>query len=119
MTLTDLYRKALEKLQIAAAGEDTQPEDVQLIEDKYAAVYDMLLTKGLVSWAATADVPDFAVLPLTAMLAWSAAGEFGDDPSAYAAEGAIDLPQESLAERQLKRQLAKAYVSYPATSEYF
>jgi hypothetical protein len=119
MTLTDLYRKTLEKLTVTAASEDAEPSDVQLISSKYAALYDMLLTEGLVAWTVTEDVPEFAVLPLVAMLAYMSAGEFGQDPARYAAEGALGLPQLSLAERQLRRQLAKTYVSHTAQSEYF
>ncbi len=119
MTLTNLYRKALEKLQVAAAGEQVDADDTMLVSGKYAAIYEMLLTKGLVSWAATDEVPEFAVIPLTNALAWASAAEFGQDPNRYAAEGAIDLQGESLAERQLRRQLYKSYVAYPASSEYY
>jgi hypothetical protein len=118
MTLTNLYRKALERLQVAAAGESADADDTQLIADKYAALYDMLLTKRLVAWAATAAVPDYAVIPLTSMLAYASAVEFGRDPNAFS-DGIVGLAQPALAEQQLRQQLARNYVSSVATSEYF
>lgn len=120
MTLIDLYRKALEKLQVVAAGEAVDPDDNALVAAKYAALYEMLITKKLVAWAANDDVPDFAVVPLTAMLAFLAANEFGIDAQRFALEGALDVPGTvSIAERQLRAQLVRDYVSVPATSEYF
>ncbi len=119
MTLTDLYRKALERLQVVSATDSAAPEDTQLIADKYVAVYDMLRGKRLVAWAVDDAVPDYAVMPLTSMLAWASATEFGADSNALAAEGSIGLPTSSLAERQLREQIARPYVAYPAQSEYF
>jgi hypothetical protein len=52
------------------------------------------------------------------MLAFVCATEFGKDASKLAAEGALNLPQVSLAERQLRMLLARHYVSYPAQSEF-
>lgn len=117
MTLNELYRKTLEKLQVVAAGEPADPDDTQLIASKYTRVYNQLAGLNLVSWTDTGDVPDEAGEQLVMMLAYAAAREFGanGDPS----EGAIGLPTPSLAERQLRHQLAGPYVSYPAASEYF
>lgn len=126
MTLTDLKVAVLRELRIIAAGEDAPAEYVEIVGARYAALYDMLLTKGLVSWTSTAEVPEYAEMPLIAMLAYLCAGPFGINPVRKAElklAGALDLsPAEggpSLAERQLRRQLAKNYVSYPAQSEYF
>jgi hypothetical protein len=118
MTLTDLYRKALERLEVVSAGESADPDDTTLIADKYAALYAMLLTMRLVAWAADDEVPDYAVMPLTSMLAFAAATEFGEDQNRFA-DGVLGASPPSLAEQQLRRQLAKNYVSNPATSEYF
>lgn len=117
MTLTDLYRKTLEKLQVAAAGESAAPEDTALIASKYVTAHALLQPRGLVSWTAAEAVPDEAVEPLVAILAYASATEFGAqiDPEI----GAIGLPQPSLAERQLRALHSRAYVSYPAQSEYF
>lgn len=121
MTLSELYTKALQRLQLLAAGEPPAAEDRQLVEDKYTALYDMLLTDGLVAWTASADIPDYAIIPLTSMLAYACAREFEVDAQMMGdltLEGALGLPQPSLAERQLRKQLAKRYVSNPAQSEY-
>lgn len=118
MTLIDLYRKTLEKLQVAAAGESADSEDTQLVADKYVSLFQMLATMELVAWGQTEDVPDYAVIPLVSMLAFVCAAEFGKDAGKYAPEGALNLPQVSLAERQLRMLLARHYVSYPAQSEY-
>ena len=119
MTLNNLYRRTLEKLQVVAEGEAADPGDVMLIASKYASLYDMLSVKGLVSWSVEDDLPDFSVIPITSMLAYVSAAEFGIDSVALATEGALDLPQVSLAERQLRSQMSKTFVSYPAQSEYF
>lgn len=118
MTLTDFYRKVLEKLEVAAAGESAAPEDTALIASRYASIHSLLLANGLVSWAVDEDVPDEAVSPLIMAVAFEAADEFGDEKERYAS-GAIGLPQPSLAERQLRQLNARAYVSTPAQSEYF
>jgi hypothetical protein len=118
MTLTDLYRKALEELRVVAAGESADPDDTTLVRDKYTAVYDMLLTLGLVAWGADEDVPDYAVQPLTRMVAFAAASAFNKNQADYA-DGAISMSPPMLAEQQLRRQLAKRYVSHTAQSEYY
>lgn len=119
MTLISLYRAVLVKLQIAQAGESADPEVTQVVSDLYPSLYDMLHGRRLVAWTVTDDIPEFAVIPLTSMLAFLAAPSFGKDAQALAPEGALGLPQVSLAERQLRSDLAKQYVSYPQTSEYF
>lgn len=117
-TLIDLYRKTLEELEVVAAGESANAEDTQVVADKYVGLFQMLLTMDLVGWGQTEDVPDYAVIPLTLMLAFVCAKAFGKDDGKYAASGALNLPQVSLAERQLRMLLARHYVSYPAASEY-
>lgn len=119
MTLVELYEKTLQKLHVVAAGESAEPEDTALIADKYVSLHAMLLVKGLVTWTVTAAVPENAAQPVISMLAYLSASEFDIDPNSLAPECALDLPVPSLAERQLRGQLAKSYVSYPAASEYF
>lgn len=118
MTLVDLYEKVLQRLEVVAAGESADPDDTALVADKYAALYDMLLSMGLVAWNASEAIPDYAVMPLTSMLAFAAATEFGEDQERFV-DGAVGLSPPALAEQQLRRQLARGYVSYPAASEYF
>jgi hypothetical protein len=122
VTPTELKLAALRELRIVALGEDAPPEYVEVATSKYAALYDMLLTEGLVAWASSADIPEYAEQPLTMMLAYLCAGPLGVGPerrAELAQLGGVGLPAPSLAERQLRRQLAKSYVSYPAQSEYF
>lgn len=118
MTLTDLKRKTLERLEVVAAGESADPDDTALVADKYTSLYDMLLTMRLVAWTSTAAVPDYAVIPLTSMLAYACATEFGEDQNRFA-DGIVGANPPGLAEQQLRKQLAKNYVSSVATSEYF
>lgn len=117
-SLIDLYRKTLEELQIVDPSDSAHAEDTQVVADKYVGLFQMLLTMDLVAWGATEDVPDFATIPLTFMLAFVCAQSFGKDATKYAQAGALNLPQPSLAERQLRTLLARHYVSYPAASEY-
>jgi hypothetical protein len=118
MTLVDFYSKVLEKLQAYAAGESPAAEDVALVRDKYAVIHAQLLPTGLVSWAVNEPVDDAAAESLALMVAFSCASEFGADRGRFA-DGAIGLPQPSLAERQLRQLQANDYVSAPAQSEYF
>ena len=122
MTLNELYTKAQQEAGILAAGEDASAEDVQFISNKYAALYDMLLTEGLVAWTATEDIPLYAEVPMTYLLASFIAPGF-NVPSGKQQElmlmGGLNLPQPSIAERMLRRQLSKNYVSSPATPDYF
>lgn len=122
MTLAELRRAALQEIGILASGEDAEPEDDQLASQKYVALYDVLLAEGLVAWAVGDAIPDYADISLTAMLACYLAPAFGVSGQRLLdlrAGGAVGLPQPSMAERMLRRQLAKNYVSSPAQSEYF
>lgn len=119
MTLVTLYQRILEKLQVVAAGESGAPEDVQLVAAKYVSVWNQLKTRSLVSWAVTEAVPDEAAESIIKAVAYAASGEFDEDPADYAAEGAIGLPQISIAERDLRQLHARDYVSSPAQAEYF
>lgn len=119
MTLKDLYRKVLEKLTVVSSGTPVDPDDEKTVRDKYATLYETLDTEELVNWTATADVPEFAAQPLIAMLAFMCANEFGQQAEGFAQEGALFLPQMSLAERQLRRAMAARYISAPQKTEYF
>lgn len=119
MTLKDLYRKVLEKLTVVASGTPVDGDDEKTVRDKYSSLYDTLATEELVNWTAEADVPEFAVQPLVAMLAFMCANEFGQPATNFAQEGALFLPQMSLAERQLRRAMASRYISQPQKTEYF
>lgn len=122
MTLAELRAAAAQEAGIATSGEPLDAADDQLVTQKYSALYDMLLTNGLVAWAATDDVPTYADVPLTMMLAAFIAPSFGVSGQRLAElriAGTIGMSPQSLAESMLRRQLMKNYVSYPATSDYF
>ncbi len=122
MTRNELYKAALVRLNVIGATEEPNAEDGAQVAAKYESLHAMLLQKGLVAWALTADIPEGADIPVTSMLAWAACREFSVDEQTIGSltnEGALDLPEPSLAERQLRRLLNKNYVSYPATSDYF
>ena len=117
MTLTDLYAQTLINMQVTAAGENPDADDMALIGEKYDALYPLLHVRGLVSWGSTDSVPDESVQPLVQMLSYSSAQAFGQQSSLYAT-GELDVVPPMPAERQLRRNLAIAYVSTPATPEY-
>lgn len=126
MTLTELKSAVLRELRIVAAGEDAPAEYVAVVADKYAALYDMLLTVGLVAWTSTADIPDYAEQPITMMLAFLCCRPFGINQARtleLELAGALNLSPgrggPSLSERQLRQQLAKSYVPHVQSSEYF
>lgn len=122
MTLAELRRAALQECGILASGEEAEPEDDQLCSDKYATLHDLLLSEGLVAWAVDESVPAYADQPLTMMLAAVIAPAFGVSGQRLAdlrIGGSVGLPQPSIAERMLRRQLTKNYVSAPVKSEYF
>lgn len=115
MTLAELRTAALQEAGILASGEAAEPEDDHLAGQKYQALYDMLLSENLVSWAATDDLPEFAEIPMTMMLAAVIAPAFG-----IAGQRLMDLRAGyAWAEKMLRRQLAKSYVANPARTEYF
>lgn len=126
MTLTELKAAVLQELGCLATGEDPVVADATIIADKYAALYEMLLTEGLVSWASTEDIPTFAELPVTWMVAHLSASEFGvpaQKRQELQLKGALNLSPKvggpSTAEQQLRRQLAANFVYYPQATEYF
>lgn len=126
MQLTDLPEKVLEELGVLAAGDSPNVSDANVVTDKYTALYQMLLTDGLVAWSAVDDIPEYAERPIVMMVAHLCASSFGV-PASRRVEleknGALNLQPNnggpSLAETQLRRQLAKGFVYYPISTEYF
>jgi hypothetical protein len=119
VTLVQLYRRVLEKLGVAAAGESAAPEDTQLVAERYVSLWNKLKTRSLVSWAVDEAIPDEAADALVMLGAYACAAEFDEDPEDYAAEGALDLKPPSAGERDLRQLHTRPYVSTPAQSEYF
>lgn len=122
MTPAELRNAALQECGVLASGESAEPADDQLVTQKYAALHDVLLAEGLVAWPVDGDLPDYADNPLTMMLAAYIAPAFGVSGERLAslrAGGAFGLPQPSIAERMLRRQLAKNFISTPVKTDYF
>jgi hypothetical protein len=109
-------------MRVLAVAQTANADDVALLATKYANLYDMLLTEGLVAWALTEDIPAYAVEPVCMMLAALSAKDFGIPEGEYGlmqAEGGLSLERPSLAERTLRRQLAKNYIYTPVQADYF
>lgn len=123
MTLTELYRKTLQRLMRLEVGQDPSADDAKIIADRYASLYTLLFSNNLVWWAFNEEPPDEAEIPLIAMLAFYCAPEFARDPETFKLEGALNLsPREggpSRAESMLRRLNSASYISEPAQSDYF
>ncbi len=122
MTPQELRDAVLMEVGVLAAGESAAPEDAAVVTAKYALLHETLTERDLASWDVTDDIPDDVAQSVVLMVAHLCARPFGV-PAQKAAEllqmGALDLPQPSIAERQVRRALAEKYVSTPARSEYF
>lgn len=122
MTLNELYRMTLERMQVAADGEPAQPGDIQKVSQRYTVVFELLNAKDLADWDATEDIPPDAGFAVSlVMAAYCAEDFFVPEPrkTGLKAEGYLDLPQPSLAERMLNKRNAARYLSQPAQAEYF
>lgn len=122
MTLNELYRMTLERMQIAADGEPALPSDIQKVEERYRVVFELLHAKGLAEWDAEDDIPPDAGFAVSlVMAAYCSEDFFIPEPRKIGlkAEGYLDLPQPSLAERQLNKRNAAPYLAQPAKTEYF
>lgn len=125
MTLTELKAAVLQDLGVLASGESPVIGDATLVGEKYAALYEMLLTEGLVTWASDEDVPTFAEGPIVAMVSHMCAKPFGVPQERRAElerEGALNLPASkggpSTAEKQLRRQLGRTFVYAQMKTSY-
>jgi len=122
MTLNELYRLTLERMQVAADGEPARPEDIKTVKERYKVVFELLNAKGLADWDAEEDIPPDAGFAMALVMAGYCSEDFFvPEPrkSGLKAEGYLDLPQPSLAERMLTKRNASKYLSQPAESEYF
>ena len=120
MTLTDFYQRTGQKLGIVAGAEALSADDNNLIQSTYAGLHDQLLSEGLVSWGPSADIPEWAVDPVSSMLAAMLVDEFGlEEPrrSAIQLKGVLGINPASPAERVMRRQLQvpQADVAVPTT----
>jgi hypothetical protein len=121
MTRNDLFKRTLLKLMVVSAIEDADPADIQLLSEKYDSLHGLLTNENLCDWGLGESIPEVVELPIIDMLACVSAPDFGLTPNYL--EGAVNLPRSkggpSMAESQLRRQMAQAYVSRPAKTEYF
>jgi hypothetical protein len=122
MTLPELYTAALQETGRLGSGEVAEPDDADVVARKYAALYEMLSEKELVAWTNTDDVPSYADLPLTYMLAFFIASAFGVSGQKYmdlGRLGSLDGNPPSLAERMLRKQFSRDYFPRAARPEFF
>lgn len=126
MTVTELRRKALEKLQVVAAGEPVHASDGVLVGEKYEALHDILLQDNLVDWVVTDEIPAAYGQIMVSMLAAECVDEFYCPPDLKAkllVDGKYDLPVSgggpSIAERRLRKLAAPGFNGAPAQPDYF
>lgn len=122
VSLSDVYQRAGFKLEIIRATENLSAEDGDLIAKTYAGLHDQLLTDGTMAWGPTDEVPEWAVPIIVEMLAAMLVDDFGvEEPrrTTLRAEGIIGNSPVSPAERRLRRQLARTYVSNTVQVEQF
>lgn len=122
MTLNELFRITLERMQVAADGEPALPSDIAKVRERYGVVFELLNAKGLADWDAEEDIPPDAGFAVSlVMAAYCAEDFFVPEPrkTTLKVEGYLDLPQASVAERMLTKRNSSKYISQPAESEYF
>lgn len=122
MTPTEVKTAALREMGAVSFNETPPAEEFAAAGEKYGLLHAMLLEQDLATWAVTEDIPDNCSMPVVWMLAnllTATLGASDSDIMKYQALGALNASQLSLAERQLRRVLAKDYVPQVATAEYF
>lgn len=126
MTITELRRKVLEKLQVVAAGEPVHADDGLVVQSKYEALHDILLQDNLIDWVVTEEIPTAYGQVMIAMLAAECVNEFyvpADLKAAIIGEGKYDLPAQlggpSIAERRLRKLAAPGFNGEPAQPDYY
>jgi hypothetical protein len=126
MTIIELRRKVLEKLQAVASDEPVHASDAQVVQRKYEALHDILLQDNLIDWVVTEDIPTAYEQVIVPMLSAECLAEFyapAELKAAITAEGKYDLPVQlggpSIAERRLRKLAAPGYNGQPAQPDYF
>lgn len=122
MNVIDLYAAVLEKLEVTGQGQSATAADTLIVENAYKALHEMLTDEELVDWSVTDDIPLWATFIMVRMVAANLLTEFGvtaDRRQGLMAEGGWNLPEMSLAERQLRKHQAASYISTPARPDYF
>ena len=123
MTPAELKNAVLERVGVVPAGGPYPADEVALITRKYTGIHAQLVTKKLVTWAITENVPDALQEPMVSILSFSVAAEYGVPEPRYTRlrlEGSIDDETPSLAERQLRKALSGApHPASPVRAEYY
>ncbi len=115
MTIEEFAVKVLMKMRVHDSGSQVDPVDLQNVSDAYDAVYQTLLDEGLVTWAATDDIPIRFSLPLIDLVAGQIKPFYGGQLNTAELLPIIEQP----AAKTLRRQLTAPYVPEPTEAEYF
>ncbi len=108
-TIAEISESVLKKLGRLPDGQVAPASQTKQVKDAYTGLYDELLNDGLVSWDSTADIPDFAVYPITILLLGMVSDNFGV-PDRWSA--ARDLMRF-----KLSQQISSPYVPEPTEYE--
>src|SRR5688500_18681579 len=106
MTPTGLRRKALEKLQVLAAGESAHASAGQVVQDKYEDLHEILTQDNLIDWVVTDEIPDAYKSVIVNMVAAECVDEFYCPDNlklAILQEGKYGMVPPSMAERRLRK----------------
>lgn len=76
-TQAELRNKVLEKLSVIEPGGTAETGDANSVDDAIDSFYHWLLSNHYATWASADDIPTWAVLPMTEVLAMRMAPDFG------------------------------------------
>ena len=76
-TLKSVKEKALRRLGVLAQGQQMSSDQDQVTQSAYNSLYARLLTKNIVAWGKSDDIPDAFVEPVVQMLAFDLTNEYG------------------------------------------
>lgn len=113
-TLLSVKAKALRKLGILGVGQDMTGDQDAQATTAYNSVYDRLLSKDLVAWAKESDIPDEHVEPISSILSFELANEYGVSDSRWQRLQYAALQ----AEPQLRRSIYPQYVPTTEAVDY-
>ena len=81
-TQDDLVRAVLLELVVVGGSDTIDNNDSADVKKKYLSVHRDLARKFMVDWAETSDIPDDALEPMTLLVAYRSARQFGRVPDA-------------------------------------
>lgn len=114
-TPAQIRNKAARKLGILARGQTLKSDISQDLDNAYNEVFAELRAADVVSWSATASVPDEVVGPIVALVALSRVDEYGvsNDRLQRIASSALN------AEPRIRRAITEDYFSNMNNAEYY